>query len=104
VDLAEFPFAIDIGDDDVGWLGSESLTPALFPERWLYVRMENLSDAELELRGWDDWSIWEEIRGDADEWEARTPVPAEEVSLQEEGLVVYPSFEAWQAAQEAPQD
>lgn len=79
----------------MGWVGPESPTPPLLAERWRLLRLADLSDAEIDARGWDDWSFWEQICGDADEWEVREPAEADEIELHEGGLTVYSSFEAW---------
>jgi hypothetical protein len=88
-------FAVDAGEDDLGLLDQDSPTPELLPGRWLYWPLAELSDAELELRGWNDWSFWEQIRGDADEWEVAEARDEEEKAAEERGMTIYSSFDAW---------
>jgi hypothetical protein len=86
---------VSVGDDDLGRLSQDSPTPDLISNRWMECDLFLPSAEELGVRGWDDWSFWEEIRGDADEW--ATPDPGDEYtdSLASKGLVLYKSFDAW---------
>jgi NACHT domain len=106
--FGDYSLEIEVGEEDLGWIGPESPTPPLLPERWRFLQLSHLSDAELGVRGWDDWSFWEQIRGDADEWEANEPVEIDEIELKEGSLTVYSSFEAWSedrtVLDEAPAD
>jgi hypothetical protein len=96
-DLLELLVNVDVsvGEDDVGFLNQDSPTPDLIANRWMECDLFAPSDEELAVRGWDDWSFWEEIRGDADEWETPDPEDAYRYSLASKGLVLYESFATW---------
>jgi energy-coupling factor transporter ATP-binding protein EcfA2 len=86
---------ISVGEDDVGFLNQDSPTPGLIAERWMECDLFAPSEEELTVRGWDDWSFWKEIRGDADEWATPDPEDAYRESLASKGLVLYESLDAW---------
>lgn len=84
------------GEDSLARLDADSPTPDYIADRWMYdLSYEGLSDGEIEVRGWDDWSFWEEIKGGADEWLTPNPVNQYEESLKADGLTLYDSFDEW---------
>lgn len=91
-------FTVEADDEGLGWLDGESATPDLIADRWNGPLYE-LSDTELQVRGWDDWSFWDEIRGDADEWETVDPENREEQAAASRGLTLYSSLDAWHEGQ-----
>ena len=95
---------VEFGEDEIGRLGPESSSPGLVGDRWAYNSLAELSEAELELRGWDDWWFWEDIKGDRDEWKSADPVDTTEEPLREEGLTVYASFDEWREIQQRDDD
>jgi hypothetical protein len=100
-DIEQFYAEIGFESEELGLLTADSPTPSALADRWNYPELGDLSEGELEVRGWnDDWWFWEEIKGDADEWEAPDPTKPDEISLREENITIYNSMEEWRSVQE----